>query len=384
VPLVIDVLKSPDGKMETSFPSSRFLRLGEKTSQIVETCGVAQKVATLLFDANGNLTNDGAGKTYTYDAANRLSTITQSSGVTGFVYDGAGRRVQETLNGTLIKQWVWCGGAQPCEERDASNNVTRRFYTQGEQIGGTNYYFTKDHLGSVREMTDSTGAIRARYDYAPYGLPTKLSGDLAADFGFDGMYYHAASGLYLTWHRPYDPVLERWLSQDPIGEAGGINLYGFVENNPISRTDPLGLWWIPKGWHPSNAPMSPGTKEVITGGLIMAGSIPALGTPEIVGGILAAGAYTLGALQVLQGLTGTPGDVPGGPFEGLGELSENPNLQTFGSQLDSVIPWPGDPYSAILDAMNMGLNPPEYDPNYWPFAPSSCPSRHTTPRYFGK
>ena len=56
----------------------------------------------------------------------------------------------------------------------------------------------RDHLGSVREMTDATGAVRARYDYTPYGLRSKLSGDLEADFGFDGMYYHAASGLNLT------------------------------------------------------------------------------------------------------------------------------------------------------------------------------------------
>ncbi len=88
------------------------------------------KVRVLTYDANGNLTNDGNGKVYAYDAANRLISITQASGVTGFVYDGLGRRVQETLNGTLIKQWVWCGGAQPCEERDASNNVTKRFYSQ--------------------------------------------------------------------------------------------------------------------------------------------------------------------------------------------------------------------------------------------------------------
>jgi RHS repeat-associated protein len=210
-----------------------------KTYQVTVTDSGANR--TLTYDANRNLTNDGAGKTYGYDAANRLISITQASSVTGFAYDGLGQRVQETLNGTLIKQWAWCGGAQPCEERDANNNVTKRFYAQGEQINGTPFFFTYDHLGSVREMTDSTGAIRARYDYAPYGLPTKLSGDLNADFGFDGMYYHAASGLYLTKNRPYDPVLERWTTPDPIGEAGGINLFQFVGNNPINGIDPLGL-----------------------------------------------------------------------------------------------------------------------------------------------
>ena len=192
-----------------------------------------------------------------WDAENRLVGIVQASGTTGFVYDGAGHTVQETLNGTLIKQWVWCG-SQPCEERDGSGNVTKRFYAQGEQIAGTPYYFTRDHLGSVREMTDSTGAIRAQYDYDPFGRVTKIQGNLSADFGFTGDYYHAASGLSLTIYRAYDPNLGRWLNRDPIGLAGGINLYAYVGNNPISRIDPLGLFdgevsHVDKSWY-SNTP----------------------------------------------------------------------------------------------------------------------------------
>jgi RHS repeat-associated protein len=55
------------------------------------------------------------------------------------------------------------------------------------------------------------------------------------------MQYHAPSGLYLTKYRVYDPKDGRWLSRDPIGEAGGINLYAYVGGNPISFIDPLGL-----------------------------------------------------------------------------------------------------------------------------------------------
>src|SRR5437867_185697 len=92
---------------------------------------------------------------------------------------------------TSPKQFVWVpGDTRPSEERDGGNAVTKRFYAQGEQIGGANYYYTKDHLGSIREMTDSSGVIDARYDYDPYGRRTKLRGDLDADFGFTRHYCH--------------------------------------------------------------------------------------------------------------------------------------------------------------------------------------------------
>ena len=87
-------------------------------------------VRYLTYDANGNLTNDGNGKTFTFDAANRMVSVTQGGTVTGYVYDGWGHRVQETSNGSIVKQWVWCGRAEPCEERDGSNNVTKRFYSK--------------------------------------------------------------------------------------------------------------------------------------------------------------------------------------------------------------------------------------------------------------
>jgi hypothetical protein len=81
-----------------------------------------------------------------------------------FSYDGFGRRVKnvEEQNGsvTSTKQFVWDGG-QPCEERDINSSVTKRLSANREQIGGVNYYFTKDHLGSIREMIDNNGAIMA-------------------------------------------------------------------------------------------------------------------------------------------------------------------------------------------------------------------------------
>jgi RHS repeat-associated protein len=255
------------------------------------------------YDANGNLTSDGV-KDYFWDAANRLIAMqtrtTPPSGLTNFIgplptppppitpspnfdppspkppttpppvnnisapralarsefsYDGLGRRARviekqsNTVDANGNPVWttvsdhpyVWDGNTL-AEERDGSGTtVTKRFYAEGEQINGVSYFYTRDHLGSVRELIDSAGTVHAQYEYDPYGNRTKLSGDLDSDFGFTGHWHHGPSGLNLSLYRAYSPTLGRWISRDPIGESGGLNLYGYVENDPSNAIDPLGL-----------------------------------------------------------------------------------------------------------------------------------------------
>jgi len=200
---------------------------------------------TLVYDANGNLTGDGT-RTFEWDPLNRLTAATTGTHRSEFTYNGLSQRVKivEKDNGaiTSTKQFVWIpGDTQPAEERDGTNTVTKRYYPDGVQIGAANYYYTRDHLGSIRELTDSSGTVQARYDYDPYGRRTKLSGSLDADFGFTGHYYHQPSALHVALFRAYDADLGRWISRDPIEEAGGLNLYGYVANDPINDTDLLGL-----------------------------------------------------------------------------------------------------------------------------------------------
>ena len=105
----------------------------------------------------------------------------------------------------------------------------------------TDYYYTLDHLGSIREMLNSTGTIQVAYNYTPFGTRTKVAGSTDVDFGFTGHWNHEESGLYLTHYRAYDSSLGRWLSTDPIGVAGGINLYSYVKNMSTMAVDRLGL-----------------------------------------------------------------------------------------------------------------------------------------------
>ena len=161
-----------------------------------------------------------------------------------FTYDAFGRTVEivETLSGTVTstKQFVRSDGSMN-EARNSSGTVIAQYFNYGESIGGTSYYWTKDYLGSIREMANSTGAIIDQHTYDPYGRTSQLQGSVPSDFQYAGYYLHAPSGLDLTLNRFYNSVLGRWLNRDPIGESGGVNLYDYVGNNSISFLDPSGL-----------------------------------------------------------------------------------------------------------------------------------------------
>ena len=237
----------------TSFTADATVNVGTNTIPVVATDGsgnsqtstyqvIVPSVATRTFnyDPNGNLLNDGE-RTYMWDAKNRLIRATSGADTHEWAYNGLDQRVSESKNGVLTKRWVWAGGNQPAEERNASGNVMRRFYPQGEQVWGTNYYYTRDHLGSIREVLDSAGSVVSSYGYDAWGRRTLQTESDIATFGFTGHMENAELALVFTKYRAYDPETGRWLSRDPIGEEGGINLYGYVGNNPVNWVDPLGL-----------------------------------------------------------------------------------------------------------------------------------------------
>jgi len=211
------------------------------------------------YDLNGNLVADGA-KTYQWDAKNRLVKMVYSDSTSSeFAYDGLDRRVQivEKNSGgsvTTTRKFVW-DGLRIVEQRNVGNAVVRNYYALGyrDVSGSANYYYTKEHLGSIREIVSGSGTLAARYDYDLYGKATKVAGSGDSDMLYTGHYYHVASGLFFAPYRAYDPELGRWISRDPLEEVGGINLYQYVSNNPVNAVDPSGLVDINKLNNPDDA-----------------------------------------------------------------------------------------------------------------------------------
>lgn len=127
-------------------------------------------------------------------------------------------------------------GGTIAEERNNSDVVQKKFCGFGEWRNGVgNLYDARDHIGNLRELTDNSNVVRARYEYDPSGRRTKVSGDLEADWGFTGHYYHAPSTLHLAWFRAYDANLGRWISRDPIPARG--------PNTPPARTAACSARW---------------------------------------------------------------------------------------------------------------------------------------------
>jgi len=196
------------------------------------------------YDADGQPLKLGS-QTFQWDAAGRLISVTGGASTTRFAYDGSSRRERITqLSGGKVlsdKRYFWCDDGL-CLETDADNNnaVSKRYYAEGFTAAGQRYYYAMDNLQSVRQLVDPAGAIQASYDYDPYGVRTKLSGAKDGDFGFAGLFHESQSGVDLAIYRAYYASLGRWLSRDPIGEEGGLNLYAYADNAPVNLIDPEG------------------------------------------------------------------------------------------------------------------------------------------------
>ena len=132
---------------------------GNATSQTYQV-DANGTTASYTYDANGNLTSDGT-RTFAWDGENRLVQIVSGTHESDFTYDGLGRRVEivEKDGGTVTRDahFIWDGTAI-IEERLSTGEVSR-FGQDWEQLNGAARYITRDHLGSVREVTDATGAV---------------------------------------------------------------------------------------------------------------------------------------------------------------------------------------------------------------------------------
>ncbi len=137
-------------------------------------------------------------------------------------------------------------------------NADARLYNGMEE----RRYFTADANHNVTAMLESDGDAVERYAYTAYGeatvySPTWTSPSAPAIDGplYAGYWFDAETSLYQVRNRYYDAAIGTFVSRDPIGYSGGINLYEYVGDSPMIRVDPSGLaWWWPPDWFTPNPP----------------------------------------------------------------------------------------------------------------------------------
>lgn len=200
----------------------------------------------LLYDRNGNLIDDGNRK-YFYDYRNRLVEVRDRTGkIVEYKYDTLGRRIEKDVSGA-ITNYIY-DGINVIEERDGTDEIITQ-YVYGNAVdtilqmakNNHNYYYHRNSLGSVIGLTGVGDGFVDQYEYEPFGRLTTSENNTNNSYLFTSRRLDEETGLYYYRARNYDPRIGRFLQRDPKGYAEGMNLYGYVGNNPLNLIDPMGM-----------------------------------------------------------------------------------------------------------------------------------------------
>jgi RHS repeat-associated protein len=186
--------------------------------------------------------------TYSYDYENRLVSASNATTAAAYGYDPFGKRLAKTVNGTTT--YYLYDNEDIIAEYDGGGAL-KASYLHGQGIdepismtrGSNTYFYTFDGLGSVNELTDSSGSVAESYAYDAFGnLQTPpTTGNV---YTYTGSEYDLETGLYYYRSRYYDPTIGRFITKDLLsGELknpSSFNAYLYVSNNPINFVDPFG------------------------------------------------------------------------------------------------------------------------------------------------
>ena len=203
----------------------------------------------LSYDDNGNLTrkentsNPLDATAYTWDMRSRLVQIDAPGTAATFGYDAFGRRTARTVNGETTR-YIYDGPQAIAEVRNGETDTLLTGLRIDEVIAryssaGPSSYLT-DALNTVMAQTKNDRTVQNYYAYSPYGETTTLGPDLDNSLQYTAR-ESDGTGLYFYRARYYDPIMKRFLQEDPVGLNGGLNIYAYANGNPVSNADPTGL-----------------------------------------------------------------------------------------------------------------------------------------------
>lgn len=211
--------------------------------------------ALFRYDRRGNMVSreGSAGwSRYRYNGRNYLVAAETSAGKrVSFGYDALGRRIRKS-SGSASMRYSWAGEQLIGEVVSTASGRTAVDYLYlpgtyipiAARVDGKVYYIHADHLGTPRRITDSRGEVVWSADFGVFGEARIEVESLRNHLRFPGQYFDEETGLHYNRFRYYAADLGRYITRDPQGYAGGLNLYVYAANNPVNQTDPLGLWTL--------------------------------------------------------------------------------------------------------------------------------------------
>jgi RHS repeat-associated protein len=167
----------------------------------------------------------GAAVTFRYDPFGRRIQKSSSIETTNYLYDGLDSVAEINTSGALRATYTQEG------------HIDEPLAELRSQIAG---YYDQDGLGSVTSLSNANGAVINSYFYNAFGISVMPTTSLDNALQYTGRDFDAETGLQYSRARYYDSTVGRFISEDPA--QSGTNFYSYVRNNPITRTDPLGLW----------------------------------------------------------------------------------------------------------------------------------------------
>jgi RHS repeat-associated protein len=244
--------KNGNRSTEKVGPAAHSVYAYDTTDQLTTITGPGAKSFT--YNPNGDQLTAG-GDTATFNSARQTTSATVNGVATTFGYDGNGNRHTIITAGTATAElWDTVGGVPNLVLERVGAGVVQRRYTYGrgietlgysDPIAATQGWYATDALGSVANITSSSGAAVATYTYSPFG--TQRLNTTSAGYGANSLKYTGQhqdpTGNYNLRARQYNPALGRFTQTDPLARISGsyVNAYEYANVNPMVFVDPSGL-----------------------------------------------------------------------------------------------------------------------------------------------